>query len=380
VLVALAGYQPALIDAVAGARSNTTPPTLYTATIVLAPVGLLIAAARVLDRLWRRGGRLFARVAGAAIGIYIWHLTALALCAAAIAAGVPVPTRLTPLWWATRPLWWATVLVVTAGFVMATGVVTRAGHEDPIPRHPRLAARSQAWRSVRLVPGWSASRDPDQCCSPCSAQRRSPPHGGCSDLRCHQRRRAACTGSPRPPRWTAVHTGGPVNLPRTHGFWVTNHLGNPNLRPLLRSSLGRRLGRRLAVLRDRGHRSGQVHELVVQYVRVGDVVWIVPGQPERKRWWRNMLAPWPVELWLAGTHVTGAAHVLREPTTPGRCRPRSAPITPRFRARNRVASPSGSTSYRRRRLMSREGDPTWSPCAAGVGPCPYRGLHGRVAW
>jgi membrane protease YdiL (CAAX protease family) len=96
------------------------------------------------------------------------------------------------------------------------------------------------------------------------------------------------------------------------GFWLTNHLANPILAPLLRSGVGRRLGRRLAVVRYRGRRTGRIHELVVQYVRDGDVVWIVPGRPERKQWWRNMLNPWPVDIWLVGHHLAGVARVVNE--------------------------------------------------------------------
>ena len=92
--------------------------------------------------------------------------------------------------------------------------------------------------------------------------------------------------------------------------WVTNHLANPVLRPLLRGPFGRRFGQRLAVLRYKGRRTGRVRELVVQYVREGDSVWIMAGQPDRKRWWRNMTAPAGVELWLAGQHTSGTALVL----------------------------------------------------------------------
>jgi hypothetical protein len=99
------------------------------------------------------------------------------------------------------------------------------------------------------------------------------------------------------------------------GFWVTNHLANPILRPLLRGPLGRRLGRRLAVLRYRGRRTGRVRKLVVQYVREGDQVWSWPGQPQRKRWWRNMAEPQPVEVWLAGSRHSGVP-------SPRRGRPR----------------------------------------------------------
>lgn len=119
-LVAAAGYDPALIDAVPGARSNTTPPSLFTAFAALAQVGLLIAGADVLDRAAVRWRRLWDRAGEAAVGVYAWHLTSLALCAAAIAAGLPVPERLTTLWWLTRPVWWLAVLTLTAGFVLVT--------------------------------------------------------------------------------------------------------------------------------------------------------------------------------------------------------------------------------------------------------------------
>lgn len=103
-------------------------------------------------------------------------------------------------------------------------------------------------------------------------------------------------------------------------FWVTNHIANPVLRSLLRGPLGRRLGRRLAVLRYRGRRTGRSYELVVQYARQGDVVWIVPGWADRKRWWRNMLEPRPVELWLGGERRSGTATVVDDAATEERKR------------------------------------------------------------
>lgn len=98
-----------------------------------------------------------------------------------------------------------------------------------------------------------------------------------------------------------------MNARGSWGFWVTNHLANPILRPLLRSRAGRRLGRHLAVLRYRGRRTGQQHELVVQYARDGDAVWVLPGQADRKTWWRNFREPSDVEVWFAGenTHARG---------------------------------------------------------------------------
>lgn len=175
-LVALAGYHPALIDAVDGERSNTTPPTLYTAVAGLAQVGALLLLARALDRAATRWRRVWDRAGEAAVGVYVWHLTALALVLALVAAGLPVPERLTGLWWATRPVWIVVVLVVTAALVGATGAV-RARIRRPIDRPAAVQAalgvalaaagaaavglrgpRTPAWALACLLPlaaGWA---------------------------------------------------------------------------------------------------------------------------------------------------------------------------------------------------------------------------------
>ena len=54
VLVWRAGYQASLIDYGSDGRSNTNPPTLYTAVIGIAQVGVLMIVAPALDRLGRR--------------------------------------------------------------------------------------------------------------------------------------------------------------------------------------------------------------------------------------------------------------------------------------------------------------------------------------
>ena len=114
------GYHPSLIDVEEAARSNTTPPTLYTAVAALAQAGFLLVVAAALDAWARRWRTLWDRLAEAAVAVYVWHLTALSLCAAVIAAGLPVPRRLTLGWWLTRPVWWAAILTVTVAFVAAT--------------------------------------------------------------------------------------------------------------------------------------------------------------------------------------------------------------------------------------------------------------------
>lgn len=131
VLVARFGYSPALIDAVPGDRSNTSPPTVFTAVAAVAQVGLLIVLAPWLDRLAVRVRPWLDRAGEAAVAVYVWHLTALALCGALLAAGAWAPTRFGAAWWATRPVWFALVLGVTAVFAAASAAVlprrTQAG-------------------------------------------------------------------------------------------------------------------------------------------------------------------------------------------------------------------------------------------------------------
>ncbi len=140
-LVRHGGYSPALIDAVQGQRSNTTPPTLFTATAAICWVGLMMMSATLLDRAGVRWARQWRRAGVLAVPVYVLHLTALALCAGAIAAGLPVPTRLTGWWWATRPVWWVVVLGVTGLLVAATAAVMSRGGRATASRPTRVADR-----------------------------------------------------------------------------------------------------------------------------------------------------------------------------------------------------------------------------------------------
>ncbi|MGY1739713.1 MULTISPECIES: nitroreductase/quinone reductase family protein [unclassified Blastococcus] len=105
----------------------------------------------------------------------------------------------------------------------------------------------------------------------------------------------------------------------SRGFAATNRLANPVLRRLLRSPLGAGPGRRLAVLRYRGRRTGRPHEVVVQYARAESAVWVLVGAAERKTWWRNLTEPAEVELWLGGEHRRARAGVVAGDTDPQAC-------------------------------------------------------------
>jgi F420H(2)-dependent quinone reductase len=101
-----------------------------------------------------------------------------------------------------------------------------------------------------------------------------------------------------------------MNRHRPPGIWVTNHLANPLLRHLLRGPAGHRLSRRLALIRYRGRRTGRMYELLVQYARDGNRVWILPGSPEHKTWWRNLRGGADVDLVLAAHDIHGHAMVI----------------------------------------------------------------------
>ena len=103
-------------------------------------------------------------------------------------------------------------------------------------------------------------------------------------------------------------------------FRITNGVVNPLLLRLLRTRAGHRLGRRLAVLRYRGVRTGRPHELVAIYARTASAVWIVVGQAGHKTWWRNLVAPADVVLWLAGEQVVARAVAVEGATQPAEAR------------------------------------------------------------
>lgn len=103
---------------------------------------------------------------------------------------------------------------------------------------------------------------------------------------------------------------------RPAGIWVTNHVINPILRPLLRSPVGRPLGRHLALIRYTGHRTGRVYQLPVQYASDGARIWILPGSPEHKTWWRNLRKGADVDLLLAGRRTHGHAMVIDQTRQP----------------------------------------------------------------
>jgi deazaflavin-dependent oxidoreductase (nitroreductase family) len=76
---------------------------------------------------------------------------------------------------------------------------------------------------------------------------------------------------------------------------------------VLRSPLHRLMSGSTALITVTGRKTGTTYTFPVQYVRNGDTVWIIPGRPERKTWWRNLTRPAPVTLCLRGEDVEAEA-------------------------------------------------------------------------
>jgi hypothetical protein len=53
-----------------------------------------------------------------------------------------------------------------------------------------------------------------------------------------------------------------------------------------------------------------MYELPVQFARDGNRIWILPGSPERKTWWRNLRGGADVDLVMAGHDIHGHAIVI----------------------------------------------------------------------
>jgi hypothetical protein len=54
------------------------------------------------------------------------------------------------------------------------------------------------------------------------------------------------------------------------------------------------------------------------YARDGQDLYVVPGQPDRKLWWRNLRQPTPVRLCLQGRDREGHRHRQQRPRGRGR--------------------------------------------------------------
>lgn len=92
-----------------------------------------------------------------------------------------------------------------------------------------------------------------------------------------------------------------------------NKIANPIVGWLLRSRLHGLLSASLLLIAYRGRKSGREYRLPVQYAQDGQRVFILPGQPEKKTWWRNFQTETPVTVSLRGKALGGTARLLDTP-------------------------------------------------------------------
>jgi len=129
------------------------------------------------------------------------------------------------------------------------------------------------------------------------------------------------------PVWTVVGLGAGTGLTAGAvlgliGGWFLPSLAGPSphnrvILGLLRSPAHRLLDRSLVALRIRGAATGAQFELPVMYAADRAGLLVVPGQPETKRWWRNLRRPAPVDLLHRGRWVP-AIGTLLQPGEEGR--------------------------------------------------------------
>jgi deazaflavin-dependent oxidoreductase (nitroreductase family) len=85
---------------------------------------------------------------------------------------------------------------------------------------------------------------------------------------------------------------------------------NPLMGLILRSPLHSLMSGSTALITVRGRKSGSPYTLPVQYVQDEQTVYILPGSPERKTWWRNLRGGAEVTLRLRGRQCQAPAELL----------------------------------------------------------------------
>ena len=79
---------------------------------------------------------------------------------------------------------------------------------------------------------------------------------------------------------------------------------------VLRSPLSPAVDGRLLLLTVTGRKTGRSYAVPVQYAAGPLYLWVWPGNPEQKTWWRNLVVPAAVTLRLRGAEVVGVARVV----------------------------------------------------------------------
>jgi surface polysaccharide O-acyltransferase-like enzyme len=159
VAVTWVGWYPVAMVGIPGAGvTNMTPPTFAIAILGIVQFGVIIGTQPALRRRMQRIGTWHRVVSfnGVIMTVYLWHLTAMSLVAA---AGLSIfdgrMFRIEPgttQWWVTRPVWLAILILAVAPLVALFAVF-----EWRINRQPGPRSRTAVTAGVLLVAGSAAA-------------------------------------------------------------------------------------------------------------------------------------------------------------------------------------------------------------------------------
>lgn len=145
IAVTWAGWYPVAMVGVPGAGlTNMTPPTFALFLLGVVQAGVIWATQGLVTR-WTQRPRLWhgvVAISGVIMTLYLWHLTAMSLVAAAglfAFGGVAFEVEPgTTLWWLTRPVWLAVLVTVTLMLAAVFAPFEWRINPDPPPTSKRI--------------------------------------------------------------------------------------------------------------------------------------------------------------------------------------------------------------------------------------------------
>lgn len=93
-------------------------------------------------------------------------------------------------------------------------------------------------------------------------------------------------------------------------MWFMNHIWNPFTRFILRSALHGLMSKSVMLITYVGQKSGKEFTVPVSYLEDGKTIYVIPGMPKKKVWWRNIHQNTPVKIRLRGEELSARATLL----------------------------------------------------------------------
>ena len=145
IAVTWVGWYPVAMVGVPGAGvTNMTPPTFAIALLGVMQLGIILGTQPAVRRFTARARawHVVVAVSGVIMTVYLWHLSAMSLVAAAgLFTFDGALFKIEPgtgVWWASRPVWLAILAVVTMGLVAVFARFEWRISDAPFPRNRRV--------------------------------------------------------------------------------------------------------------------------------------------------------------------------------------------------------------------------------------------------